>query len=319
MAGTTSKLERLLNLTAALLETSRPLTAADIERRVPGYPDAPVAFRRAFERDKEELREMGIPVTSLEIIVTDRPETGYQIRKADYYLRDPGLDADELAALHLAASAVRLDGIEGTGALWKLGGVPLPTKARNAIDRAHRGLASLPGGASVVTVFDAVASRRPIAFSYRGEDRTVDPYRLDFQRGRWYITGYDHGRAAERNFRLDRVEGDVTLVGSGTFERPATDISGARREPWELGEGEPVLARVLVDVSQAALARNVVEEGAIVEERDDGSVVVELPVTNIDGFRSFVLSFLDDAEVLSPPELRADIAGWLDAMVAADA
>jgi len=319
MAGTTSKLERLLNLTAALLETSRPLTAADIARRVPGYPDSPTAFRRTFERDKEELREMGIPVTSLEIIVTDRPETGYQIRKADYYLRDPGLDADELAALHLAASAVRLDGIEGTGALWKLGGVPIATKARNAIDRAHRGLASLPGGEAVVTVFDAVASRRSIAFTYRGEERTVDPYRLDFQRGRWYVTGYDHGRDAERNFRLDRIDGDVVPVGTGTFERRATDVSGARREPWELGEGEPVLARVLVDAPQAALARNVVDAAAVVEERGDGSIVIELPVTNTDGFRSFVLSFLDAAEVLSPDELRADIADWLDAIVAADA
>jgi predicted DNA-binding transcriptional regulator YafY len=317
VAGTSTKLERLLNLTAALLETSRPLTAAEIARRVPGYPDGRTAFRRAFERDKDELREMGIPITIVEIVESEVPESGYRIRKSDYYLRDPGLAPDELAALHLAASAVRLDGIEGTGALWKLGGVPHSTKARNAIERAHGGLASLPADAAVVTVFEAVAERRPVTFSYRGETRTVDPYRLDFQRGRWYITGYDHGRDAERNFRLDRVEGAVTAGPPRLFQRPATDIPGARREPWELGEGEPVRARVLIDATQAAPAVNVVGADAVVEARDDGSVVVELPVTNIDGFRSFVLSLLEHAEVLEPAELRADLVAWLDAMVEA--
>ncbi|MGI8662623.1 MAG: helix-turn-helix transcriptional regulator [Acidimicrobiales bacterium] len=316
MAGTAAKLERLLNLTAALLETSRPLTAAEIARRVPGYPEGLSAFRRAFERDKEELRDMGIPVTIVEVLDSAAPESGYHIRKSDYYLRDPGLEADELAALHLAAGAVRLDGIEGTGALWKLGGVPHSTKVRNAIERDQVHIASLPADAAVVTVFEAVAERRAISFSYRDEARTVDPYRLDFQRGRWYVTGYDHLRAAERNFRLDRIEGAVTPGPPRSFERPSTETPGAQREPWELGEGDAVRGRVLVDAAQAALAINVVGEHALVEERDDGAVVLELPVTNIDGFRSFVLSFLEHAEVLGPPELRADIVAWLDALIA---
>src|SRR5687767_4361014 len=107
------KLERLLNLTAALLETPRPLPAAEIAKRVYGYPEEKTAFRRAFERDKEDLREMGVPIALTEISGTDPPEIGYRIPKDEYYLRDPGLEADELAALHLAASTVRLDGIEG--------------------------------------------------------------------------------------------------------------------------------------------------------------------------------------------------------------
>jgi proteasome accessory factor B len=316
VAGPTAKLERLLNLTAALLETGRPLRASEIARRVPGYPDSPTAFRRAFERDKDELREMGIPIATEELLDREVPEIGYRIRKADYYLRDPGLEPDELAALHLAASAVRLDGIEGTGALWKLGGVPHTTKARNAIERDHGGLAALPGDAAVVAVFEAVTERRAITFGYRGEERTVDPYRLDFQRGRWYVTGYDHRRDAERNFRLDRIEGEVSAGKPRSFERPSTDVPGAQREPWELGEGEPVIAHVLVDGPQAPVAVNVVGAAAVVEERDDGAIVIALPVTNIDGFRSFVLSFLDHAEVLSPEPLRADLVEYLDAIAA---
>jgi predicted DNA-binding transcriptional regulator YafY len=58
---------------------------------------------------------------------------------------------------------------------------------------------------------------------------------------------------------------------------------------------------------------------AVIEERGDGSVVIELPVTNADGFRSFVLGFLDHAEVLSPPELRDDIVAWLRTIASASA
>src|SRR3954452_13223276 len=126
------KLERLLNLTAALLETARPLSAAEIAKRVYGYPEEKSAFRRTFERDKDDLREMGIPLVLTEIEGTDPPETGYRIPKDQYYLRDPGLEPDELAALQLAASTVRLDGIEGVGGLWKLGGQPADHVAPDA-------------------------------------------------------------------------------------------------------------------------------------------------------------------------------------------
>ena len=316
MPSPTAKLERLLNLTAALLETGKPLTGAQIATRVAGYPAGKAAFHRQFERDKEDLREMGIPITTLEIVEGELPETGYRIRKADYYLQDPGLEPDELAALHLAASAVRLDGIEGTGAMWKLGGVPHTTKERNAIDRRHGGLAAIPAGDAVVTAFGAVAERRSLSFRYRDADRTVDPYRLDFQRGRWYLTGFDHLRDDERVFRLDRVEGAVKAGAPRSFERPVTSVPGARLEPWQLGEGEPVRAQVLIDAGQAPIAVAVVGADAVIETRDDGSVVVELPVTNTDGFRSFVLSFLEHAEVLGPQALRADMIAWLDAMAA---
>jgi proteasome accessory factor B len=56
-----AKLERLLNLTALLLAARVPVTAEDIQRQL-DYPEDRTAFRRAFERDKEELRDMGIPL-----------------------------------------------------------------------------------------------------------------------------------------------------------------------------------------------------------------------------------------------------------------
>jgi proteasome accessory factor B len=312
--ASSAKLERLLNLIAALLETGRPLTAAEIGRKVAGYPEGYAAFRRSFERDKDDLREMGVPIEIVEITAVDPPEQGYRIPKDQYYLRDPGLDPDELAALHLAASAIRLDGVEGTGALWKLGGVPHPTNTADRNEREVGELAALPGDARLVALFQAVAERRTVTFGYHGVERRVDPYRLDFQRGRWYLTGHDHVRDDERVFRLDRVEGDVSAGPPKSFERPSTGVPGARLEPWQLGEGAAVRGRVLVDADHAPLAVAQVGAGAVVEERADGAVVIELDVTNPDGFRSFTLGFLEHAEILEPPELRDDIVAWLEAL-----
>jgi predicted DNA-binding transcriptional regulator YafY len=165
-----------------------------------------------------------------------------------------------------------------------------------------------------VTLFGAVGERRPVSFTYRDERRTVDPYRLDFHRGRWYITGYDHGRGDERVFRLDRIAGDVEAGAPRSFEPPAVAIPGARAEPWQLGEGEPLLAQVLVEAEQAPIAIGIVGPDAVTEHRPDGSIVVELPVSNSEGFRTFVLGFLDHAEVLGPTELRADLVDWLHAI-----
>ena len=307
MPSSSEKLERLLNLTAALLETPRPLSAIEVSKRVYGYPEDKTAFRRAFERDKEDLREMGVPLVMSEIPGTDPPEIGYRIPKDQYYLRDPGLEPDELAALHLAASTVRLDGIEGLGGLWKLGGRP----EAPAPDDPGPEVTPIPVDPRLVVLWDAAAERKPVTFTYNGAERTIDPYRLDFQRDHWYVSGFDHLRQEERNFRVDRIDGDVSSGARHSFDRPATGVPGARLEPWQLGEGEPVHARVLVDAQQAAIAIGEAGREAVVEERDDGSVVLELAVTNLDGFRSFVLGFLEHAEVLGPEEARADIIRWL--------
>lgn len=303
-----SKLERLLNLTAALLDTPRLLTAEEIRRRVPGYPDSQASFKRAFERDKEDLREMGVPLVLETVPGSNPPVEGYRIPKDEYYLRDPGLAPDELAALHLAASAVRLDGLEGIEALWKLGGVVGDGEA------AAPAVASLPTTPALPTLFAAVAERRPVTFRYHGEEREVDPYRLDYARGRWYVSGYDHRRDDERQFRLDRIEGEVRPGPPGAFDRPSTAVPGARLQPWQLGEGEPLVARLLVDADQAAWATHHLGEDAVAERRADGSVELTVAVSNRPAFRSFVLTFLDHAEVLGPPALRDEVVAWLEAM-----
>jgi proteasome accessory factor B len=351
VAVSAAKLERLLNLTAALLETPRPLTAEQLRQRVPGYPEERASFRRAFERDKDDLRELGIPLRREPVLTGARTQDGYRIPPDEYYLRDPGLQPDELAALHLAARVVRLEG--ATEALWKLGGEAVERAEGGGGRRSRRRTSSaaaeqrsggpappaddpaalalpvvdVPTDERLTALFGALVDRRTVRFTYAGPrgraddaaggaalERRVDPHRLDFQRGRWYLSGHDHGRDALRSFRVDRIAGPVEELGDRPFRRPERRHPGVRLQPWELGAEEvatTVVARLLVDPDQAAWAVQHVGPDNVDERRPDGSVVLRIEVANRDAFRSFVLTFLDHAEVLGPPELRADVVDWL--------
>ena len=300
------KLERLLNLTALLLAARLPITAEDIQRQL-DYPEDKAAFRRAFERDKDELRSMGIPL-EVEPVPGRMPAVdGYRIPKDEYALRDPGLTTDELAALHLAASAVQVEGLSSTPGLLKLGGLVGTPDTDSGVH-----VAALPADPNLGVLFEAVSRRVPVKLRYRDRDRRIDPYRLEFQRGRWYLTGLDHSHDEERNFRLDRVEGPVTLLDEPAFEVPVTaDPPGRARGAWLLGGDDVVTAKVRIDAEQAQWAIQHVGPDHVVTEESDGSIVVELPVTNRDAFRSFVLGFLHHAEVLEPPVLRDELIAWL--------
>jgi predicted DNA-binding transcriptional regulator YafY len=301
----TDRLERLTNLVATLLDTRRPLTLEEIVEAVPGYPDDKVSYRRQFERDKETLRGIGIPVR-LESIDGLGPEQGYRIPPEEYYLPSLDLTPDEQAALHVAVTAVRLEGGPAPAeALWKLGG--------REGEAAHA-LAALPTVPALPALFDAYRTRSTVTFAYRGADRHVDPWGILFRRGHWYVVGHDRDRGERRSFRVDRVDGGVDAGPAGAFEPPASLEPGAilGDEPWRYGEEDVVAARVLVDASQAAAVIEQVGDPAVVERRDDGSVVIELPVTNTAAFRSFVLDLLDAAEVVGPPELRAEMVAWLE-------
>src|SRR5438067_5255373 len=303
------RLERLINLTAALLEAERPLTADELHQRLPGYAENQAAFRRAFERDKDALREMGVPLV-LEPVDPSQPRVeGYRIPKDEYYLQDPGLDPDELAALHLAASAVQLEGTGGVEALWKLGGWV-------AEEGPPPAMAALPGAAHLGPAFAAISHRQPVTFTYRGEERRVDPWRLAFRNGHWYLLGRDHDRDGERNFRLDRIDSDIVADESATaFDAPA--VTSMPAAPWQMGDEDPVRARLLVDADHAGWAVGQVGADGVESRGDDGSVVLGVTVTNRGAFRSFVLGFLDHAEVLDPPELREELTAWLERLCGA--
>ncbi len=291
------KLERLLNLAAALLDAERALTADELRDRVGGYPDAKAAFRRSFERDKDDLRAMGLPIRVEPVAGTDPPIDGYRMRRSDYSGTELRLEPDELAALHLATNLVRLDGDDS--GLLKLGG-----RAGDHADEVGR----VPFDDALAVLIAAAADRRAVTFTYKETRRTVEPWRLSFSRGHWYLAGWDRTRDDGRLYRVDRISGtvepgDAAIHEIGSVSDPV-DLRG-----WQLGDGDPLVARVAIDAVQAAHARHLLGD---VVEAPDGGVVAELEVRNREAFRSFVLSFLDHAEILEPPELRDSMIEWLE-------
>jgi predicted DNA-binding transcriptional regulator YafY len=307
MADAPDRRERLLNLLAALLETRPGLTREEIVGNPTlGYPAARESARKAFERDKASLRAMGVPLREE---VRDN-ESRYRVDPKEYYLPDLELGEDELAALHVAVTAIGLGGGEGAGALMKLGGLEgtggLP-------------VAELPLVDTLAPLFDASRRRAVVELRYRAKDRRVEPWGLTSKFGHWYLVGRDLGAGEMRVFRADRIEGDVVATEPGAFTVPPDFRADAYLEdqPWEYGSGRPLAVRVRVDAGHVAELAGELPPDTPIEREADGSVVVELRVVNLDGLRSFVLSFMDHGEVLSPPEARTAIVEWLEAIVAA--
>jgi proteasome accessory factor B len=302
-----SRVERVLNLLALMLDTRIPRTREEYVREIAGYPQQTEANRRAFERDKEILRGMGVPIT-METI-GDGTEVGYRVRPEDYCLPDLGLSADETAALRVAVSAISLGDGSGHGALMKLGGVG---------DQESAPIASLPIAPALATLFDAFRRRALVTFSYRNETRTVEPWGLTSKRGHWYVVGFDRNREATRAFRADRIEGDVEVGDTDAFAVPAGFRADDHIEDrgWLLGDAPTVNVRLAVDA--AHLDGVVAELGADarVETGADGNAFVDVAVSNQAAFRSFVLGFLEHAEIVEPPEVRAAMIEWLETVAA---
>lgn len=298
------KLERLLNLTLLLLESPRPITAEEIHAKLDGYPERSDSFHRAFERDKDDLRELGVPIEVVTVPGTDPPVLGYRIPPERYYLPDVDLEPDEVEALQLALAAIRLGELTIPG-IEKLGGTVVPPAPPTS-----DAFAEVPATRSLVVLYDATLNRSVVTFSYRGEVREVEPHRLDFSKGRWYLTGHDRSRNGERHFRVDRIDGQVTAGAPASFERPQR-VPEARLEGWDFGEGEPVVAELAVDAVLVPHLRTVLPPATRWEERPDGSAIARVEVTNGDAFRGFALGFLDHVEILSPPALREEMVAWL--------
>jgi proteasome accessory factor B len=303
------RIERLINLIAALLDTERPMSAQEIRERIAGYDQANFeAFRRAFERDKEALRSMGIPV---EARVTpespsDQPD-GYIIPKDRYYLPQIDLEPDEMAALRLASDAV-LGGAENVAAGF----------AKLSVDATP---ASITGprvmwGADVEVeqpllgpLYAAILAKQPVRFSYQApnadaRERSLEPYGLVHKRGKWYVVGRDIDKDDVRAFRVSRIASDVTTE-EGTFEVPldfdaASHLAG---EPYEIGPGGPTTARVHFSPTLKWWAEQNLPS-APAEALEDGSLEVEIPVGNLDALVAWVLGFGTDVTIVSPSEAR---------------
>jgi len=290
-------LERLINLLVMLLTSPRPVPAEEIRRTIPGYSsDSDDAFHRMFERDKDLLRGIGIP---LELKPTDgwAVEHGYVVDPEKYRLPDPGLTDEERAALFQAAQTVTLGGEAAPGAILKLGGARLA----GAVEPLAADLGAAAG--TLGDLFQAVSERRAVRFKYKGDERRVAPYGIGHRRGHWYLVGGT--RDGERMYRVDRMGAIRVEEQTDAFQRPAGFRIKAALEsmPWEAGSDDAVAAVIRFNADIAWWAAKQLGAGTGVPTADDG-LEVTVSVANREAFLGWVVSFGEGAEVVSPKELR---------------
>ena len=323
MSVTDEKFERLLNLMAALLNAERPLTLEYIGEHVAGYDAEGEALRKAFQRDKTELAGLGVVIELADIPGEYAGAQGYYVSRSETLLPDPQLEPDELSALHLAIQAVQVGDISSTGTrgLWRLGGV-LDGDPR-AAGLPASAIGAIPTDPNLMHLFAAVVERRPVTFTYRSSSsesaRNLHPWGLRFERGHWYLVGFDLDRADQRVFRLDRIA-SIGAIGAADSFSPPSEIESQQYRSWnpEGDEGEAITAVLWVDRSQSRTARELLGEESVVASDENGTRF-HVPVRSWPAFRSFVLSFLDHAELEGPPELRAQLVDWLELVAGTEA
>jgi proteasome accessory factor B len=315
------KTERLLSLVVCLLSANRYLTAAQIREAVPGYPDSFEAFKRMFERDKDELRELGIPLET-GANSSSEEEPGYRISRQAYELPEIRLEPDEAAVLGLAARVWRRAELAGAaeGALLKLraAGIEAEDITQPGIEPRLQ-----TGEAAFGPLWEAVRDRRAVAFSYRGagrseaQQRRLEPWGVVNRNGRWYVVGQDTERGEQRVFRLSRIEGPVRFTGAaGAVVVPdGADVRAAVRA-WDF-EPPPQRTGVLRvrrgtghGLRRHAVAATTAAAG------QPGWDIIEVPYSDTGWWSEHLASFGADVVVLEPPDLRDAVIGRLKGALA---
>jgi proteasome accessory factor B len=318
-----ARAERLVNLVLCLLGSRRYLTAEQLREIVPGYTGgSEEAFLRTFERDKAELRDLGVPIEVGRNSITDLVD-GYRIARDDYELDDVRLEPDEAAAVALAVRLWDSPELTGaaTGALHKLraAGIDVDEEALPRVE--PRVAAAEPAFEPLLA---AVRADAAVRFCYRrsGDSqagtRTLDPWGVVSWRGRWYVVGHDRDRDAPRCFRLSRIVGAPAPFGQAVVLRPpGIDLMAyvaASAEPQE-----PATAELWVAWQRASGLRR---RGTVVGPRELAGrpgELIRIELAHPEKAAGWIAGFGADAVVLSPEVLAKAVAERLRGALAGGA
>ena len=316
------KTERLLGLVVCLLSTSRYLTADQIRQAVPGYPEQDELFKRMFERDKEDLRDLGVPLeTGLNHPFDDDP--GYRIRQQAYELPELRLEADEAAVLGLAARVWQRAELAGAaaGALLKLRAAGMDPADEQPAPQAIEPRLGTPEPA-FGPLWEAVRDRRPVTFSHRAAGRSepqrreLEPWGVVNRHGRWYVAGWDRGRDDTRVFRLGRIAGAVKFCGPpGSVTVPdGADVRELVRD-WDSAPREHTAVLRVRSGTGVGLRQHAVSVRAD-ETGPPGWDLVTTRFADVGSFADYAASFGPDAVILDPPDLREAVIARLKGVLA---
>ena len=309
----TARTERLLNLVICLLAATRYVSKEQIRTAVPQYGDCATdeAFERMFERDKDDLRDMGIPLETGSNDVLFDDELGYRIPRDAYALPEIAFDSEELAVLGLAARTWQHATMSGPAAqaVRKLEAIGVEVDRESLSVIEPRVDAAEP---AFGPLFTALQQRRLVQFAYSrggGEPapRRLQPWGMASWNGRWYVAGHDLDRAATRAFRLSRVHGDVTMHGpAGAYDIPDdTDVTALVRmlaKPRSTST-----ARVRIRAGRALPLRR---HSSVVEDSDEWTLV-DIRFEDFEQLASQLTAFGASVVVEQPPELRDAVVSRL--------
>jgi proteasome accessory factor B len=315
------KSERLLNLLIALLVSRGWVDKHRLREVIPDYREAGSddAFEKMFERDKEDLRALGVPIETGGFDPFFGDEAGYRIPRQAFELPEIALEADEAAVVGLAARVWQQAGLASatSDALLKLKAAGIDVD-RSALDVAQPQL--VPDEPSFELFWEAVATRRPVRFGYRSRGsagpsavRRLQPWGVVSYRSRWYVVGHDLDREDQRMFRLSRVEGEPAFDGPpGSYEiPPGTDL---RAIADRLAPDTPERNAVLRARAGKAVA---MRHRAQVTPGEDGWDRLEVGFGRLDAMVSEVLGYGEDLVVEGPDDLRSAVVERLEAVLAA--
>ncbi|ANG86722.1 helix-turn-helix transcriptional regulator [Microbacterium aurantiacum] len=311
--------ERLVNLVVALLATEQGLTKDAVLASVAGYREQGTAgaskdaLEKMFERDKENLRALGVPIETIGdwLDPDDLREARYRIPTSEYELpADIDFRPDEIALLNLAAEvwgeSSMSDGARG--ALRKIRALGI------AVDAPIVGFAPRINlrDPAFAPMQQAIESARVIAFDYLkpGERaprrRRIRPLALVDYEARWHVFGWDLDQDAERTFLLSRVMGDAVLTRE-RFDPTMREGAGARAR-----EGlEQVASRniALLEVDPGTEAALRLARRALRAEQG-----IRVPFVDLHVFADELASYGPEVRVVEPDALRDQVVARLIAV-----
>lgn len=322
------KSERLLNLLILLLVQRRFVSKARVRALIDDYRDASdEAFERMFERDKGELRALGVPLETGQVDGFFDDEPGYRIPADEFALPGIELTADEAAVLGLATRVWQHAGLAAhtSDALTKL------TAAGVEIDRGRLDMLA-PEITTEEPTFDALwqatLDRQRVSFEHQRSGataptkRTLEPWGLLSAQGRWYVVGRDLDRDAERMFRLSRIRGKVAKVGRPrSYDVPdGLDLRAVARR---LGPGPRTeKATLLVRAGAGAALRRsatLLESGVPGPDGTADWDRLQLSVSSLRWLADEVLAHGTAVVAEAPDTLVADIVARLEAALGSPA
>lgn len=309
------KSERIMNLAICLLMTKRFLSREQIRDAVEGYRGlSDAAFERTFERDKDDLRAMGVPLETRSNNAFFEDEVGYRIVRSDFELPPVDFDPAEITALGLASRVWEQASLAGeaVSAVAKLraAGVEL-----DAVPLAGLALSVGAREPAFEVVWQAALSRTRVAFGYHGVRRVVEPWHLTYRNGAWYLHGYDATRGEPRVFKLARFEDEPVLTGKpGAYQVPdGVDAADAMR--WIDPAGPDAEAVVALRRGRAPELRRRGRSVDAAEGVPDGYEAFAVRYSTGEDVVGEITRCGEDAVVLEPADLRAAVIAHLTGVV----